>query len=50
LLGGVLGEWIGLRMALLALVSLEFIAVLWIFLSPVRGVQRAPDVAEAPAG
>jgi MFS family permease len=49
LLGGILGEWIGLRMAILALVSMEFLAVLWIVLTPVRGVQRAPDVAEAPA-
>jgi MFS family permease len=47
LLGGVLGEAVGLRTAILLLVSLEFAAVLWIALSPVRDVQKTPDVAEA---
>ncbi len=41
-LGGVLGEWIGLRETLFAAVGCIFVAAAWLAMSPVRGLRAAP--------
>ena len=46
LLGGLLGETIGLRATLLLAVAGELSAFLWLYFSPVRTIRNLPDAAE----
>jgi len=47
LIGGVLGEWIGLRSTLIVGVSGMALAFLWIYFSPVRALHEQPGSVEA---
>ena len=49
LIGGVLGETIGLRPTLLVGAALTFAAGLWILLSPARNLRESPAVEERPS-
>ena len=44
LIGGVMGETVGLRPTLIAGAGATFAAALWVILSPVRGVRDVPVV------
>lgn len=43
LLGGLLGQWLGIRPALTLLASLQAITFLWVAASPVRKLRAAPS-------
>jgi predicted MFS family arabinose efflux permease len=48
LIGGFLGERIGLRPTLFVGAGSSFLSLLWLLLSPVRRVRRAEDVLPSP--
>ncbi|MDQ0727074.1 MFS transporter [Microbacterium sp. W4I20] len=47
LLGGLVGDWLGLRMGLVVGAILCLFTVLWVWLSPLRGIRRLDDLAVA---
>ena len=50
LVGGFLGEFIGLRPTLLVGALGSLLAIFWVYFSPVRALREVPDSAEeAPA-
>lgn len=54
LLGGALGQWLGLRPTLVVVAVLSFLALPWLYFSPVRGMRERPaagqpDLPPAPA-
>jgi MFS family permease len=46
LIGGVLGEWLGIRGALWVGMLGQCLAVLWVLLSPLRGMRDLPEAQE----
>jgi MFS family permease len=49
LVGGLMGETIGLRPALTIAASMVVLSALWLFVSPARGLREAPEgIAELP--
>jgi predicted MFS family arabinose efflux permease len=49
LLGGVLGEWLGIRGALWVAATGLVLSVLWLVLSPLRGIRDVPETDPVPA-